>query len=358
MSHRIDQTPTQADVHQHRDVERACDDSNAILRSIHDLTSLLDSDDASDCDAPVARSGIMCRLLERAKRYAASSATVLLEGESGTGKELIARLIHQHSPRSKQPYVRVNCAALAESLIESELFGHERGAFTGAVECRAGKFECADGGMLLLDEISEIPTHVQAKLLRVLEEAEYQRVGGNKTCHANVRMVVATNRSLEQEVANGCFRADLYYRLNILRLRLPALRERKEDIPPLVSHFVSRLQCEASVPIRGVAPETMDMLIRYDWPGNVRQLRNAIHGACVLNTSGIIMSADIPPLPTCSSELPTGFDDMRMEDVERHVILSALRRFNNNKTAAASHLGLSARTLLNKTKHYQQQGHL
>ncbi len=354
MLHRIEQTETSPDAGRRHTAEQGCADTGVILRSIQDLTTLLDGDETAELDHPVARSETMLQTLERAKRYAASSATVLLEGESGTGKELIARLIHNESPRSKQPYIRVNCAALSESLIESEMFGHERGAFTGAIESRPGKFEWAEGGTLLLDEISEIPVHIQAKLLRALEEGEFQRVGGNKTYHTNVRMVVTTNRSLEREVEAERFRGDLFYRLNILRLRLPSLRERKEDIPALVNYFVRRLQHEAPVTIRGIDPETMESLIRYDWPGNVRELRNVIHRACVLNTTGIIGSVDLPSLASSRTEGPDSFENLRLDEIEKHYILSALRRFNNNKTAAAKHLGLTARTLLNKTKRYRE----
>jgi transcriptional regulator with PAS, ATPase and Fis domain len=328
------------------------------MRTIADLNSLLDAQPANRQRQIVAQSPVMHNLIAEAKRYAHSPATVLITGESGCGKELIARLIHEHSPRATKPYVAVNCAALPENLVESELFGHERGAFTGASEGRTGRFEWADGGTLLLDEISEIPSGMQAKLLRVLEEGEFQRVGANRSYRVNVRVVATSNRSLEEEIAAGNFRADLFYRLNILQLRLPPLRERRDDIPALVIHFLDRFRHEASVPITGVEMETLEILNAYDWPGNIRQLRNVIHRACLVNTSGVLQPSNLPPLEPTDATLPGTLTEMRLEDIERHAILANLRKFNGNKTAAAQQLGVTSRTLSNKMKRYRELGYV
>jgi transcriptional regulator with PAS, ATPase and Fis domain len=325
----------------------------SIIRSVEDLASLLQpiSDNGSHIIA--ARSPVMLDILEQTHRYAKSSATVLLTGESGTGKELIAKIIQANSPRMNRPFARVNCAALSEGLVESELFGHERGAFTGASETRVGRFEWADGGTILLDEITEIPISLQAKLLRVLEEEEYQRVGGNETHHVDVRIIATTNRSLAQEVAAGRFRTDLYYRLNVLELRLPPLRDRPDDIPGLAALFLDRFRDEATVPITHIAQETLEILSVYEWPGNIRQLRNVIQRACVLNRTGVIRPEDLPPLGKSNRIVPEPYVDMSLADVERHVIISNLQKFNGNKTAAAKQLGVTSRTLSNKIKRYR-----
>jgi transcriptional regulator with PAS, ATPase and Fis domain len=297
----------------------------------------------------------MRQVVEYATRFARSSATVLLTGESGTGKELVARLIHESSPRCDKRYVRVNCAALPESLMESELFGHERGAFTGAMESRIGRFEWANEGTLLLDEISEIPISIQAKLLRVLEEEEFHRIGTNAVRNTDVRVLATTNRDLEVEIEKGNFRADLYHRLNVLDIKLPPLRERPEDIPVLVSRFIGYFRDEANVSVRGVSESAMRMLVDYSWPGNVRQLRNVIHRACVLTSSEIIQLQELPPLRSSSESMPDVLLNLTLAEIERLVILNSLNRFNGNKTAAAAHLGVTARTLSNKLKLYRQQ---
>jgi len=304
----------------------------------------------------VYQSQSMRRLVGQAQRYACSSATVLITGESGTGKELVAGLIHDKSPRANRRFARMNCAALSESLVESELFGYEKGAFTGATETRMGRFEWANEGTLLLDEISEMPVRVQAKLLRVLEDDEFQRVGGNTTRNANVRVIATSNRNLSQEVENGSFRSDLYYRLNVLELRLPALRERPEDIPLLVTRFIERYKNESTVPVRGVSGETMKLFAAYHWPGNVRQLRNVLHRACVVATSDLIQPADLPALDPPAKSVPTVWLEMQLDEVERHMILTTLERHNGNKTAAAEKLGVTARTLTNKIRNYREQG--
>lgn len=330
--------------------------TSGISKVVCDLATMLEDRPPGAEHRLIARSPAMRDVLQRAKHYSKSAATVLLTGESGTGKEVIARLIHDMSSRADKPYVRVNCAALSESLVESEMFGHERGAFTGAVESRPGRFEWADGGTLLLDEISEIPVSLQAKLLRVLEEEEYQRVGSNTTHQVDVRIIATSNRCLEKEIGAGRFRADLYYRLNILEIKIPPLRRRREDIFDLVAYFLDRFKQESPTRTTGVTPEAIELLKAYDWPGNVRQLRNAIHRACLVNATGTIQPHDLPNLEPANVAIPEEFIDMSLEDVERYVIVSNLQKYNGNKTEAAKHLGVTSRTLLNKMKRYRELG--
>jgi transcriptional regulator with PAS, ATPase and Fis domain len=294
-------------------------------------------------------------VLDQARQVAPTRATALIEGESGTGKELIARLVHFTSARALKPYVRVNCAALSESLIESELFGHERGAFTGATDARAGRFELADGGTLLLDEVGELPLRLQAKLLRVLEEQEFERVGGTKTLRVDTRVIATTNRNLEQEVAERSFRRDLYYRLNVVRIQIPPLRQRLDDVPALVAYFVWKFSGESRVPIRGVAESTLQLLLAHDWPGNVREFRNVLHSACIRASSETIQPRDLPPLES-SRSVSSEATGSTLEEIERHVILRTLRELGGNKTAAAERLGVTPRTLLNKMNRYRAQG--
>lgn len=325
------------------------------MRSLDELSEFLS--DQPDLKSPrvVVSSPSMKTVVADAKRFAKSSATILITGESGTGKEVVARIVHDHSPRARRNYVRVNCAALSSSLIESELFGHERGAFTGAVDRRVGRFEWADGGTLLLDEISEIALDLQAKLLRVLEEDEFERVGGNQTYRSDVRVIATSNRSLEHEVADGNFRADLFYRLNVLHIHIPPLRLRRDDIPELVLNFVDQFVAKEGVPIASIAPETMEILRAYDWPGNVRQLRNVIYRSCLVAQTRTIRPADLPDLAPVEFPIPESFAGMRLDDIERQVIVSSLKTFNGNKTAAAKQLGVTSRTLANKMKLYRQQ---
>lgn len=308
----------------------------------------------------VFQSQAMLRVVAQARRYARASATVLISGESGTGKELVARLIHQESDRRDESFVRLNCASLADSLFESELFGHERGAFTGADSQRMGRLEAAGRGTLLLDEVGEMPFRLQPKLLRVLEEAEYERVGSNKSLVLRARVVAATNRSLSEEVARKTFRSDLYHRLNVLPLEVPPLRQRREDIPLLVQHFLERFRTEGEPRLRGLTSRAMQTLCRYDWPGNVRQLRNVLHRLCVLAESE---TADVPDLPSLEAtiaanlSLPQALETLPLKDIERHVILSRLRVYGGNKTAAAAALGVTPRTLRNKMSEYRRLGY-
>lgn len=311
----------------------------------------------------IFQSKSMQQLIEQAKRFARSSATVLLTGESGTGKELLARVIHQHSPRREKPYVRINCAAFSKSLIESELFGHEAGAFTGAQGRRIGRLEDAQDGSVLLDEIGELSYPLQAKLLRVLEEREFQRVGGNETRSLSARVVAATNRSLADEVKQGRFRDDLFYRLNVLTLQIPPLRERREDIPPLVNHFVQQFQPELEHPVRGVTREVMRQLCEHDWPGNVRELKNVVLRLCVLANGELADHVDLPAVSSTEvddqpADLPPVFLKLPLDEIERRVILARLRLHHGNKTEAAAALGVTPRTLRNKVVQYRKLGYV
>lgn len=294
-------------------------------------------------------------LARTAQRVAASSATVLITGESGTGKEVLARWIHRHGKCSRQTYIRVNCAALAESLIESELFGHERGAFTGANEQRIGKFELATGGTLLLDEVSEIPLRVQAKLLRVLEEQELERVGGNETVKLNVRVLATSNRNLADEAVAGRFRLDLFHRLNIVHFHLPPLRERPNDLELLVQYFCAQFRNESPAGVEGFTPRALDQLRQYPWPGNVRQLRNTVHRASLLSTEKWVQQAPLDPLPGAGGDcLPAEFCNLTLAEMERKIIEASLVRFQGNKRLAAESLGITARTITNKLNEYRE----
>jgi transcriptional regulator with PAS, ATPase and Fis domain len=302
------------------------------------------------------QSKIMSEFFELAKLYAKSSATVLVTGESGSGKELFSRLIHQQSGRSEERFVAVNCAAVSESLVESEFFGHEKGAFTGASAGRVGYFEQAQGGTLLLDEISEIPLAMQAKLLRVIEEQEVQPVGSNVARPIDVRIVATTNRDLAVEVAEGRFREDLFHRLNVLELDLPPLRDRVSDIPLLVMHFVNLFQSESRTGSLEVDKEAMQWLCRYHWPGNVRELRNVIHRACVIAVDGKIGLNCLAKKNKRAQENDVdGLAGLTLAEVERRLILSSLSKFQGNKRLAAEELGVTARTLSNKLKAYSEE---
>jgi len=286
-------------------------------------------------------------VLSQAGKVAATEATVLLGGESGTGKEVIARFIHRASPRAEGPFVALNCAALPEQLLESELFGHEKGAFTGAVTARAGRIEQAAGGVLFLDEVGEMSPAVQAKFLRVLQEREYQRVGGARTLKADIRVLAATNRNLKAAVAHSAFREDLYYRLAVFDIALPALRERPEDILLLVDGFLEEIGASVGRPAAGVSQEVRDKLVAYSWPGNVRELRNALERAVILCEGGLVTSEHLPlgiasavredPRPA----VPAPDGARTLESAEREMILDALSRAGNNKSRAARLLGLT-----------------
>jgi len=276
-------------------------------------------------------------------RVAPRDVTVLIFGESGTGKELVARAIHRNSSRADKPCMAINCAALAETLLESELFGHEKGAFTGAIAQKKGKLEVAEGGTVFLDEIGELAPPLQAKLLRVLQEREFERVGGTRTIKLNVRLITATNRDLEEEVKRGRFREDLFYRLNVVAVRMPALRERREDIPLLASYFTAKFSQRSNRPVLGVSPQARAGLMNYDWPGNVRELENAIERAVVLGSSDLILPEDLPEAILEKAESAgatmTAFHDA-LREAKKQLILNAFEQAQGTYTEAARLLGL------------------
>lgn len=302
------------------------------------------------------------RTLELGRKVAASTAPVLITGESGTGKELLAYLVHRASARQKNPYVRVNCAALSESLMESELFGHERGAFTGAHEQRKGRFELAHRGTLLLDEISETSDRLQAELLRVLEQQDFERVGGSESVNVNVRVVCTSNRPLGEEVRRGKFRADLYYRIHGVHLHMPALRERIEDIPELVWHFVNLYAGETGRQITNLDGEMLRLMESCPWPGNVRQLRNVVRAALILGTGSTLnldgMDELQRELRQGAGPAATACRTLSLQDLERQAILEALKRTNSHQAKAARMLGISDRTLRDKLRRYREDGQL
>ncbi len=297
----------------------------------------------------VGKSPAMQQLLSEIAMVAPSDATVLIHGDSGTGKELVARALHASSARSDKPLVTLNCAALNESLLESELFGHEKGAFTGADKRREGRFVEADGGTLFLDEIGDISPMMQVRLLRAIQEREVQRVGSNQTISVDVRLIAATHRDLAQEVQAGRFRQDLYYRLNVVTIEMPALRQRQEDIPLLADHFRQRFAERNRKAVKGFTPRAMDLLIHYDWPGNIRELENAIERSVVLLTGEYISERELP-LAIASQPLPLVADQaiQPLVEVEKEVILAALEKTGGNKTEAARQLGITRKTLLAK----------
>ncbi|MCA2979808.1 MAG: sigma-54-dependent Fis family transcriptional regulator [Myxococcaceae bacterium] len=312
----------------------------------------------------VGTSEAMQRLVTAIGRAAATDATVFVWGESGTGKELVARMLHEQSPRRARPFVTTHCAALAETLLESELFGHERGAFTGAVKRKLGRFELADGGTLFLDEVGELSASVQTKLLRVLQERELQRVGGEDTVKIDVRVVAATHRDLKAEVAAGRFREDLYYRLHVVPLSVPPLRERPEDLPVLAAHFVARHGPRINAKVRGLSPQALAALSRYAWPGNVRELENAIEQALVFADGAVLDEKDLPVFlqgastraVLSSGGLPVPLGDRPLpdilEDLERQLIERAYEKAKGVKTETARLLGIKTSALYYKLEKY------
>ena len=319
------------------------------LRSDYDIANI------------IGRSQPMKKLMDMMSMVAPSEATVLITGESGTGKELIARSLHFNSPRKEKPLVVVNCASITETLLESELFGHEKGAFTGADKRREGRFMQANHGTIFLDEIGETSPTMQAKLLRVLQEKEVQRVGSEETIKVDVRIVAATNRNLEADVANGRFREDLFYRLNVMNLNVPPLKERQEDIPLFAQHFLNKFADKNRKTVKGFVPLAVDMLLNYDWPGNVRELENAIERAVILLTGEHITEKQLPlnitkkypDLSTSPIAAAPVMDGTRsMEEIEKEAILATLKASGGNKSETARRLGITRKTLHNKLKNY------
>jgi two-component system response regulator HydG len=322
----------------------------------------------------IGRTAAMRNVFQQIRQVAPTDTTVCILGESGTGKELIANAIHQHSRRAAKPFIKVNCAAIAETLLESELFGHEKGSFTGAIKQRKGRFELADGGTILLDEIAEMSPALQAKLLRVLQEQTFERVGGTDTISVDVRVLVATNADLRERIKAGAFREDLYYRVSVFPIQVPPLRERREDIPLLADHFLRQRAAAMGKPLGGIAPAALDALTGYAWPGNVRQLENAIERACVMAPAGAnIDAAHLPPevlqvetpqpagttsltSPTIAAAPPSAaapaLPVATMDELEKMAIEQALRRCNGNRAQAARTLKIGAKTLYRKIEKY------
>jgi len=316
-------------------------------------------------DNLVGESPEMLAAFKTIRQVAPSSASVLLLGESGTGKELFAQALHQNSPRKNKPFVRVACAALPETLLESELFGHEKGSFTGAVFTRAGRFEAAAGGTLFLDEIGDISPTVQVKLLRFLEEREFERVGGNKTFRVDVRIVAATHRDLKKKLEDGSFREDLYYRLNVIEVHIPPLRERAGDITLLAQHFLEKFATANGKEIEGLSDDVLALLLKHSWPGNVRELENALERAVVLASDSVLTPSHFPTLRSAAGEMARpaapGSGTLRipgstLADLEREAILRTLEAVGGSTSRAASILDISARKIQYKIKEYQQQG--
>jgi two-component system, NtrC family, response regulator HydG len=302
----------------------------------------------------IGHSPAMTGLLETVSQVAPSEATVLVTGPSGTGKELIAGAIHYNSPRRKGPFVKINCAAISENLLESEMFGHEKGAFTGADRRKEGRFVQADHGSLFLDEVSEMPLGMQVKLLRVLQERELTRVGGEAVISVDVRVIAATNRNLEEMVVAGDFRQDLYYRLNVVELNVPPLSHRREDIPLLAQVFLESFAEKNHKEIKGFTPQAMDVLVRYDWPGNVRELMNAVERAVVLARDTYLDTSDLPLKTKAAEETgqPACPPNLSLEEVEKASILQTLKAAGDNKSEAARRLGITRKTLHKKLKKY------
>jgi len=364
-------------------------------RQLLSVNRLLNDQAGAEAGAIVGRSPVMLRLRQLIERVAPTDATVLITGENGTGKEMVARELYRNSPRKQNPFIKVNCAAVSDNLIESEFFGHERGAFTGATDRREGRFELANQGTLLLDEVSEIPPNLQAKLLRVLQEREFERVGGNRTIKVNVRLLATSNRDLLAHVEKGAFRQDLYYRLNVFPVHVPPLRDRPEDILPLAEHFLTRLSRKLGVKVTGFSESARSAMVGYRWPGNVRELQNTIERAVILTEAGRLVSAAALGLPLVGGVSPGAvfLDDslpiegelaapdplpendpavapptavapapgdssqvLNIAELEKQAIKAALQQTAGNRTKAADLLGISIRTLRNKLQEYRDAG--
>jgi DNA-binding NtrC family response regulator len=343
------------------------------------VTDFLNRDSISRREI-IGKSPAVVRLRELIHRVGRTNATVMISGENGTGKELVANEIFLNSQRLNKPFIKVNCAAISETLIESEFFGHEKGSFTGATDQRDGRFELADGGTILLDEISEISLALQAKLLRVLQEREFERVGGNKTIKVDVRVLATTNRDLLKAVQKGDFREDLYYRLNVFPIQVPPLRERTGDVEILANHFLERFSREHGIKSAGFSPDGMAGLVAHSWPGNVRELQNVVERAAILTEEGVAITADLmglaspiaptmaPPVvipvaaPIATSTPPAANGNSSPDEVvplhemEKRAILNALQQTNGNRTQAAEMLQISIRTLRNKLAEYRDAG--
>ena len=337
-------------------VERALEKQTLILQN-RDLRSRLE--DKFHFKNIIGRSDRMVRIFELIRHIAPYDSSVLIIGESGTGKELIANAIHYNSPRASMPFIKVSCASLSEGIIESELFGHEKGAFTGAIASRKGRFEMAHQGTLFLDEVEDIPPATQIKLLRVLQEGEFERVGGNKTIKVNIRIIAASNRDLHEQVRQGLFREDLYYRLNVVNIKLPPLRDRRDDIPFLVNFFIEKNNKKYNMKVKGISQKAMNLLTDYGWIGNVRELENTIESILVINSPGVI---DIQHLPQEIRDSKGRLDVIPirigtpLEEVEKEMLIQTLRATKGNKRKAAQLLGINVRTIHRRMEEIEESG--
>jgi two-component system, NtrC family, response regulator HydG len=335
-------------------VERALEKQTLILQN-RDLRSKLE--DRFHLRNIVGRSPEMVKIFELIRHIAPYDSSVLIIGESGTGKELIANAIHYNSPRASLPFIKVSCASLSEGIIESELFGHEKGAFTGAITSRKGRFELAHHGTLFLDEVEDIPPSTQIKLLRVLQEGEFERVGGNRTIKVNIRIIAASNRDLQDEVKRGTFREDLYYRLNVVNIKLPPLKERRDDIPFLINFFIEKYNKKYHMRVRGLSKRAMTLLTEYEWTGNVRELENTIESILVINSPEVI---DISHLPQEVRDFEGGpeFISVRigtpLDEIEREILVRTLKATKGNKRRAAQLLGINVRTIHRKMEELRE----
>lgn len=312
-------------------------------------------------DNIVGKSAKMQKIFDMLKTVSESDATVFIQGPSGTGKELIARAIHYNSQRKNNPFIKTNCAALPEGIMESELFGHERGAFTGAIRTRKGRFEAANTGTLLLDEVSEMSPGLQAKLLRVLQEREFERVGDTKSIKVDVRIIATTNREIKEEIKKGKFREDLYYRINVIPIHVPPLRERKKDIPLLVEHFISKYNKEHNRDVKGISNEAESLLMRLDWSGNVRELENRVERAVIISNESVLQIKHFlfeDDGFDSFSEFHSDDTQMTLRELEKQQILKTLKNNDFNRTRTAEILGISVRTLRNKLNEYKEKGEL
>ncbi|MCL2761827.1 MAG: sigma-54 dependent transcriptional regulator [Treponema sp.] len=335
-------------------VKRALENRELVLRN-RDLEADIERGRLSK--NMIGKSSVMQKTIDTISRVAPTKASVLITGESGVGKELVADAIHELSPRKGKPLIKVNCAALSASLLESELFGHEKGAFTGAVSRRRGRFELANGGTLFLDEIGEIDQNIQIKLLRVLQEREFERVGSEETIETDVRIIAATNKDLKEEIAKGNFREDLYFRLNVVSIAVPPLRDRKDDIPMLAASFLKKFAAENDKAIEGIDEKAYSRLCAYDWPGNIRELQNCIESAVVMCSAKLITEGDLPPtLQSVPSRQGASSNenwvriplDGTLEEAEKTIIRAAIDYHNGNKSKAAESLGIGRKTLHRK----------
>lgn len=306
----------------------------------------------------IGKSKMMKEIFDLIQSVANARSTVMITGSSGTGKEMVARAIHYASNRAQNPFIKLNCAALPENLVEAELFGYEKGAFTDAKKTNRGRFELADGGTLLLDEISEMPLNLQSKLLRVIQEREFERVGSSQTISVDVRIIATSNRNLKEFISQGLFREDLFYRLNVIPIYLPPLSDRKEDIPMLAQHFVEKYNEENSRSVKRIDETVMRMFLRYHWPGNVRELENMLERAVVTAKDEVLTEDDFPTelaLGPVADDLPPLKVPMKLEEGSKYLILKTLEKYNGNKTKAAEALGITTRTIRNKLAEYQME---